>query len=87
MKWKTGDTMHVKILGPMTKQAEVLLQNTAVALKKLKMKATFEKVSEFRKVAAYGTIALPALVIDDRLISVGSVLNVEEAMALLRQLQ
>jgi Ni,Fe-hydrogenase III small subunit len=87
MKWKTGDTMHVKILGPMTKQAEVLLQNTAVALKKLKMKATFEKVSEFRKVAAYGAIALPALVIDDRLISVGSVLNVEEAMALLRQLQ
>lgn len=87
MKWKTGDTMHVKILGPMTKQAEVLLQNTAVALKKLKMKATFEKVSEFRKVAAYGAIALPALVIDDRLISVGSVLNVEEAMVLLRQLQ
>lgn len=87
MKWKTGDKMHVKILGPMTKQAEVLLQNTAVALKKLKMKATFEKVSEFRKVAAYGAIALPALVIDDRLISVGSVLNVEEAMVLLRQLQ
>ena len=37
--------MHVKILGPMTKQAELLLQNTAIALKKLKVKAEFEKVS------------------------------------------
>lgn len=35
--------MHVKILGPMTKQAELLLQNTAIALKKLKVKAEFEK--------------------------------------------
>lgn len=86
MQWKTGDNMHVKILGPMTKQAELLMQNTAVALKKLKLRVTFEKVSEFRKVVAYGVVALPALVIDEKIISVGSVLNVDEAMTLIRQL-
>ncbi len=48
--------MHVKILGPMTKQAEVLMQNTAIALKKLKVKAQFEKVSEFRKPVPYGAM-------------------------------
>lgn len=79
--------MHVMVLGPMTKQAEILMQNTAIALKKLKLKASFEKVSEFRKVVAYGAVAFPALVIDDRLVSVGSVLNVEEVMALVRHLQ
>lgn len=78
--------MHVKVLGPMTKQAEVLMQNTAIALKKLKVHASFEKVSEFRKVVAYGAMAWPALVIDDKLVSVGNVLNVEEAMALVKQL-
>lgn len=78
--------MHVKVLGPMTKQAEILMQNTAIALKKLKVNASFEKVSEFRKVVAYGAAAWPALVIDDKLVSVGNVLNVDEAMALIKQL-
>lgn len=78
--------MHVKILGPMTKQAELLMQNTAIALKKLKVKAEFEKVSDFRKVIAYGVLALPALVIDEKLVSVGSVLSVEEAMAIIKRL-
>lgn len=63
------------------------MQNTAIALKKLKLKASFEKVSEFRKVVAYGAVAFPALVIDDRLVSVGSVLNVDEVMALVEHLQ
>ena len=45
--------MHVKILGPMTKQAELLLQNTAIALKKLKVKAEFENASETKKYTAH----------------------------------
>ena len=68
----------------MTKQAELLLQNTAIALKKLKVKA--EKVSEFQKVVAYGVMAFPALVIDEKLVAVGSTLSVDEAMTLIKQL-
>ncbi len=79
--------MRVKILGPMTKQAEVLMQNTAIALKKLKVKAQFEKVSEFRKAVAYGAMVFPALVIDDKLVSFGNILSVDEAMTLIKQLQ
>lgn len=79
--------MHVKILGPMTKQAELLMQNTAIALKKLKVKATFEKVYDFRKVVAYGVASLPALVIDEKIISMGDVLNVDEVTTLVKQLQ
>lgn len=78
--------MHIKILGPMTKQAELLMQNTAIALKKLKVKAEFEKVSEFQKVVAYGVMALPALVIDEKLVAVGSVLSVDEVTAIIKQL-
>lgn len=70
----------------MTKQAELLLQNTAIALKKLKVKAEFEKVSEFQKVVAYGVMAFPALVIDEQLVAVGSTLSVDEAMTLIKQL-
>lgn len=80
-------SMHVKILGPMTKQAELLMQNTAIALKKMKVKAKFEKVSEFRRAAAYGVMAFPALVIDEKLVAFGSTLSVDEAMTLIKQLQ
>ena len=78
--------MHVKVLGPMTKSVELLLQNTAIAFKKLKLHATFERVSEFRKVASYGIATFPALVIDEQLVAVGSVLNVDEVEALIRGL-
>lgn len=79
--------MQVKILGPMTKQAYLLMQNTAIALKKLKLKANFEQVSEFRKAVAYGVMTYPALVIDEKLISVGNILSVDEAVTLIKQLQ
>lgn len=76
--------MHVKILGPLTRDAEILMQNTAIALKKLKIKASFEKVNDFRKVASYGIVAMPALVIDEQLLSYGTILNVEEVMELVK---
>ena len=78
--------MQVKILGPMTKDAEKLLNNTAIALKKLKKKASFEKVCDVRKVFSYGVMAIPALVIDETVISAGTVLSVEEAVNLIQQI-
>lgn len=77
--------MEVKIVGPMTKEAEKLLQNTAIALKKLRTKASFEKVWDVRRAIQYGVMAIPALVIDGQLISAGTVLTVEEAMQLIEQ--
>ena len=78
--------MEVKVLGPMTKAAEILLQNTAIALKKLKQKASFEKINDVRKVFSYGVMAITALVIDGTVISAGTVLSVEEALTLIQQI-
>lgn len=78
--------MEVKIVGPMTKEAEKLMHNTAVAIKKLKAKASFEKVCDVRKAFSYGIMAIPALVIDEQVISTGTVLSVEEAMNLIQQI-
>ena len=46
--------MHIKVLGPMTKQCELLLQNAAIAAKKLKCHAEVERVNDLRRVVAYG---------------------------------
>ena len=66
--------MHIKVLGPMTKQCELLLQNAAIAAKKLKCHAEFERVNDLRRVVAYGVVAG------------GSVLPVEEIMEIIRHL-
>ena len=63
--------MHIKVLGPMTKQCELLLQNAAIAAKKLKCHAEFERVNDLLRVVAYGVMALPALVIDEKVVSGG----------------
>ena len=78
--------MHIKVLGPMTKQCELLLQNAAIAAKKLKCHAEFERVNDLRRVVAYGVMALPALVIDEKVVAGGSVLPVEEIMEIIRHL-
>lgn len=78
--------MDVKIVGPLTKESEKLLNNTAIALKKLKTKASFEKVCDVRKAFSYGIMAIPALIIDEQVISAGTVLTVEEAMQLIEQI-
>ena len=64
--------MQIKVLGPMTKQVEVLFQNAAVAAKKLKCPAKFERVSELRRIMAYGVMTLPALVIDGKVVAGGA---------------
>ena len=78
--------MHIKVLGPMTKQCELLLQNAAIAAKKLKCNAEFERVIDLRRVVAYGVMALQALVIDEKVVAGGSVLPVEEIMEIIRHL-
>ena len=74
--------MQIKVLGPMTKQVEVLFQNAAVAAKKLKCPAKFERVSELRRI-----MALPALVIDGKVVAGGNVPGVEEIMQIIKQMQ
>lgn len=78
--------MNIKVLGPMIKPCELLFQNAAIAAKKLKCNASFEKVTDFSKVVAYGAVALPALVIDGKIVAYGSVLQVDEIMSIIQQL-
>lgn len=79
--------MQIQVLGPMTKQFEIMFQNAAIAAKKLKCNAKFERVNELRRIVAYGAMSLPALVIDGKIVAGGQVPAVEEIMQLIKQMQ
>ncbi|GGH89537.1 thioredoxin family protein [Pseudomonas fluvialis] len=77
--------MHIKILGPGCKKCQLLLENTQQALATLGMDASIEKVSDYAAIAALGVMSTPALVINERVVASGRVLDSQEIAHLLLQ--
>lgn len=77
--------MHIKILGPGCKKCQLLLENTQQALATLGMDASIEKVSDYAAIAALGIMSTPALVINERVVASGRVLDSQEIAHLLQQ--
>jgi len=83
IKWilqeiNNGKNMNLKILGTGCQKCKQLEENTREAVKQTGNDATIEKVTELKDIMNYGVMMTPALVLDEKVISVGKVLNVEE---------
>jgi len=70
--------MEIKILGTGCSKCGKLEENTKKAIEELKIDASIEKVTDFKKIIKYGVMQTPALVIDDKVLAAGKVLSVEE---------
>jgi len=70
--------MVIKILGSGCLNCRTLFQRTEEALRELEMDATLEKIEDFQKIAIYGIMRTPGLVIDEKVVSYGCVPKVEE---------
>jgi small redox-active disulfide protein 2 len=76
--------MIIKILGSGCNKCITLTDNTRAALTKLEVEAQVLKVTDFAEIVAHGVMSTPALVIDDKVVSVGKVLSGTEIEALLK---
>ncbi|MCX6749897.1 MAG: thioredoxin family protein [Candidatus Pacearchaeota archaeon] len=76
--------MKIKVLGSGCPNCKILEANTKKALDELKIKADVEKVTDIGKIIEYGVMSTPALVIDEKVVSVGRVLTSEEIKKLLK---
>ena len=74
--------MKIEILGVGCKNCDRLYKNTQEALKKagLEDAAAVVKVEDIDRFMKLGVMTTPALVIDDKVVSVGRVLNVKEIL-------
>lgn len=70
--------MIIKILGTGCKNCKALEQNARDAASQLGLTAEVEKVEDFASIAAYGVLKTPGLVVDEKVISSGKVLTVEQ---------
>ncbi|MGI6227943.1 MAG: thioredoxin family protein [Peptococcales bacterium] len=75
--------MIIKILGSGCKNCETLANNTKVALKEVGLDAEITKVTDFQEIMAYRVMSIPALVIDEKVVSFGKVLKPKEIAKIL----
>ena len=75
--------MNIKVLGPGCMNCKTLEKRTLEALQELRIDAAVEKVQEFQKIAAYGIMRTPGLVIDEKVALSGYVPTVEKLKEIL----
>ncbi len=79
--------MIIKILGSGCKSCVALADNTKAALKEMGIEAEVIKVTDFKDIMAYGVMSTPALVIDEKVVSVGKSLKIKEICNILENLK
>lgn len=67
--------MNLKILGGGCKKCETLLSNTKETVKNLNLDAEIEYITDMKKIMTYGVMSMPALVKDEKVVSMGKVLS------------
>ena len=74
---------QIKVLGPGCRRCEQLAAATKEAADQLGIEYELEKVKDVAKLADYGVMMTPGLVVDGEVKSQGKVLSLEEIKALL----
>lgn len=77
--------MIIKVLGSGCKKCVGLTENTKKALQETGIEAEVIKVESFKDIAAYGVMATPALVIDEKVVSSGKLLKPNEIVQILNK--
>ena len=75
----------VKVLGSGCSRCIEQERNLRAALSELGMDTTVEHVTDPARIAAYGVMSTPALVVHGRVVSYGRVLTKEEALKILKE--
>lgn len=77
----------VKILGSGCAKCNALEAATKAALEQLGMDTMIDHVTDFSKIAAYGVMTTPALVVDGKVVSYGKVLKTDEVVKILQKVR
>ncbi|MEE1079291.1 MAG: thioredoxin family protein [Agathobacter sp.] len=76
--------MNVKVLGGGCCKCETLLENTKEAITNLGIDAEVEYITDFAVIGSYGIMSTPAIIVDEKIVSMGKVLKAKEIEKLLQ---
>ena len=75
--------MKIRVLGGGCKRCEALLKAVREAVEKKGIEANIEYITDMERIMNYGVMSMPALMIDDKIVSAGKVLQANEVERLL----
>ena len=87
---KVGDTccpdgkMTVKVLGSGCKSCHALLEASREAVKNMGFSVEVEYVTDMERIMEYGVMSMPALVVNEKVVSMGKVLKTADVEKLLQ---
>ena len=70
--------MNIKVLGGGCNKCETLLANAKEAVTNTGVEAEVEYITDFAVIASYGIMSTPALILDEKIVSMGKVLKSSE---------
>ncbi|MDD2469426.1 MAG: thioredoxin family protein [Bacilli bacterium] len=76
--------MTIKVLGSGCSSCKKLYETTIEAIKELNSNIELEYVSDIEKICSYGIMSFPALVINEKVVSQGRVLNKDDIIKLIQ---
>ena len=76
--------MNLKVLGGGCRKCETLLANTEEAVRNLGVEANVEYITDYSVIASYGIMSTPALIKDEKILSMGKVLKSSEIEKLIK---
>ena len=76
----------VKVLGAGCKSCHEQYENAKAAVKAMGLPVEVEYITDMEQVMTYGAMSMPAIVVNEKVVSMGRVLKVAEVEKLLRKL-
>lgn len=83
---KDGEICCIKVLGAGCKSCHELYENAKQAVKDMGLSVEVEYIADMQKVMEYGVMSMPALVVNEKVVSMGKVLKTADVVALLHKL-
>lgn len=77
----------VKVLGAGCKSCHELYENAKQAVESMGLSAEVEYITDMQKVMEYGVMSMPAIVVNEKVVSMGKVLKAADVEKLLNELK
>ena len=81
-----GGIVSIKVLGAGCKSCHEQYENAKAAVKAMGLNVYVEYITDMEKVMRYGAMSMPAIVVDEKVVSMGKVLKVVDVEKLLHRL-
>ena len=75
----------IKVLGAGCKSCHELYENAKEAVKAMGLSVEVEYITDMQKVMEYGVMSMPAIVVNEKVVSMGKVLKAADVEKLLRK--